>query len=209
MARFAVDGFDQHQSELLSLGKKLRRQHKSKEDSSNVGNFHSKNIYASDWSEFESGKWLVDTLTKHLKETVMHFSGDETLDSDIELTNTWYIITDPRTGFWHLPHDHPGSYMSGVLYLKANPRGKSPKTGMAEFVGIVNNNSISSYLAQGLQQSSVQLLTHAPTEGELIIFPSSLSHMVGPHLAYAERIAISFNTRSPHAMKLAKLKFGY
>lgn len=109
-------------------------------------------------------------------------------DVRVYITQSWVNYTKP--GQWHHKHEHPNSFISGVLYFNANP----------------NKDKIYFY------KNKYELIYNPPREwnlwnsdswwyavgtGGLILFPSSLSHRVEPVLEddeRDERISLSFNT---------------
>ncbi|KJE97532.1 hypothetical protein CAOG_007373 [Capsaspora owczarzaki ATCC 30864] len=82
-----------------------------------------------------------------------------------------------HSGIFHMPHSHPHELLSGVFYVKmpgnagkiifSDPRG--PLTPFDNTIAI------------------------EPREGDLILFPSWLTHMVAPTSGSDERISIAFN----------------
>lgn len=79
----------------------------------------------------------------------------------------------------HVPHDHPNTTISGVLYV-ATP----PHAGMISFEDP----------RMGRPPFDANRLDHVPIAGELLLFPPWLIHSVGSSVgASAPRISISFN----------------
>ena len=205
IARFALENFTEHQDNLIKLCNKLKKNKKHHPDyggKSNQGNFHSANITEGDWNEHPSGIWFMNNINKCLRQTVSFLKNEPIKNitkEDVCMTNSWCILTDARTGFWNSPHDHGNSYLSGAFYLSANPSEDDTLIGMGEFIGIVSNPSIMSVLGNGVDFSYSQTMRYVPIEGELILFPSTMLHMVSPHLAYKDRAMISFNSCCPKA----------
>ena len=103
----------------------------------------------------------------------------------LRITQSWVNYTKP--GQWHHKHAHPNSFISGVFYIKANKetdRIYFYKEGYQQIKLPVDQfnlyNSESWWLPVG--------------EGELILFPSSFTHMVEAVKGEDLRVSMSFNT---------------
>ena len=103
----------------------------------------------------------------------------------LKITQSWVNYTEP--GQWHHKHAHPNSYISGVFYPQANRE----------------TDKIYFY------RDGFQMIKLPPQEwnlwnseswwfevgtGDLILFPSSLTHMVETVKGSDTRISLSFNT---------------
>lgn len=103
----------------------------------------------------------------------------------LRITQSWCNYTEP--GQWHHKHAHPNSFVSGVFYPQANRE----------------TDKIYFY------RDGFQMIKFPPTEwniwnseswwfevgtGDLILFPSSLTHMVETVQGDQTRISLSFNT---------------
>ena len=106
-------------------------------------------------------------------------------DVSLKVTQSWVNYTEP--GQWHHKHAHPNSYISGVFYPQANRE----------------TDKIYFY------RDGFQMIKLPPQEwnvwnseswwfevgtGDLILFPSSLTHMVETVKGSDTRISLSFNT---------------
>jgi uncharacterized protein (TIGR02466 family) len=105
-------------------------------------------------------------------------------DVSLRITQSWLNYTKP--GEFHHKHAHPNSFISGVLYLKAaRERDKIYfyRDGYQQIKLPTDNwnlhNSESWWFEVGT--------------GDLMIFPSSLTHMVET-VKEEDRISLSFNT---------------
>lgn len=102
----------------------------------------------------------------------------------LRVTQSWLNYTKP--GEWHHKHEHPNSFISGVLYLKAaRERDK---------IYFYRN----SYQQIKLATDNWNLYNSESwwfevNTGDLLLFPSSLTHMVDT-VQGDERISLSFNT---------------
>ena len=101
------------------------------------------------------------------------------------VTQSWLNYTHP--GEFHHKHEHPNSYISGVMYINADPEKDKIyffKSGYRRIVLPTNNfnhfNSDSWWFKVGTC--------------DLVLFPSYLTHMVEPTESTDTRISLSFNT---------------
>jgi uncharacterized protein (TIGR02466 family) len=104
---------------------------------------------------------------------------------NLKITQSWSNYTEP--GQWHHKHEHPNSFVSGVFYPQANRETDKIyfyKSGFQQIKFPPENwnvyNSESWWFAVGT--------------GDLILFPSSLTHMVETVQGDQTRISLSFNT---------------
>ena len=117
-----------------------------------------------------------------VKEYVVNVMGS---DSEIVITQSW--LNKSGKGESHHEHVHPNSMISGVWYPQIHE--KLPpiqfRTGRQRDVTF----SIKKF---NLFNSATFMLPMK--KGELILFPSHLSHSVPPNKSDEERISLSFNT---------------
>lgn len=106
-------------------------------------------------------------------------------DVNLRITQSWLNYTKP--GQWHHKHAHPNSFVSGVLYIKANKESDKIyfyKDGYKQISLPTENWNL---------YNSESWWFEAVTK-ELILFPSSLTHMVQTVQGEDTRISLSFNT---------------
>lgn len=120
---------------------------------------------------------LYKKLSTHLKSVV------EEINFSLTLRNFWININ--RENCYNIPHRHPGSTMSAVLYLKSNE-----KSGNIVFE---NPTMAHSYPINDLNSMFFGSWEISPKQGRFIIFPSYLSHSVIPNQDDDTRISIAFN----------------
>jgi len=106
-------------------------------------------------------------------------------DVSLRVTQSWLNYSKP--GEWHHKHAHPNSFVSGVLYMKA----------------VKDSDKIYFY---GDEYKTIDLPTEnynlynskswwLPVEtGNLMLFPSSLTHSVEKVQADQTRVSLAFNT---------------
>lgn len=147
----------------------------------NSGNTTSADNYIFKNPEMKAIVDFVDVcLNEYFQETVKPKE-----DVRLRITQSWSNYTKP--GEYHHKHEHPNSFISGVLYINADP----------------DKDKIHFY-REGYRQ-----ITIPPSEwnlynssswwleagtGILYLFPSSTTHMVQTVNASETRISISFNT---------------
>ena len=104
---------------------------------------------------------------------------------NLRITQSWLNYTEP--GEWHHKHAHPNSFVSGVFYPQANRETDKIyfyRDGFQQIKLPPENwniwNSESWWFEVGT--------------GDLVLFPSSLQHMVETVQGNQTRISLSFNT---------------
>ena len=85
-------------------------------------------------------------------------------------------------------HKHPNSYISGVFYLTDS----KSRTIFRKYSNWSNFDG-NTYVNFNPLKSPNQFYFHNPKQGQLLIFPSSLSHSVETNKEINERFSISFN----------------
>jgi uncharacterized protein (TIGR02466 family) len=104
------------------------------------------------------------------------------------ITQSWVNYT--AKGQFHHKHAHPNSFISGVFYISANP----------ELDKIFFYNGFYSQYQQikifpiEYNQYNSESWWLPVSTGQLMLFPSSLEHMVESVISDSERISLSFNT---------------
>ena len=102
------------------------------------------------------------------------------------VTQAWLNFTEP--GQYHHKHEHPNSFISGVLYINAEE----------------NVDRITLYDSVGYQQLKLYSKEHTwhnssswwfnVKTADIIVFPSSLTHMVEQTKSGDTRVSLAFNT---------------
>ena len=113
--------------------------------------------------------------------------GVDTQDLNYRITQSWINICSPNAS--HHQHTHPNSFISGVFYIKVNS-GSDKITFINEFM---QKKEIK--IEKGVQFNSFNASewSHYVRKGELILFPSNLTHYVPPVEGESDRISLSFN----------------
>ena len=105
-------------------------------------------------------------------------------DVSLRITQSWLNYTKP--GEFHHKHAHPNSFVSGVLYMKA-----AKKRDRIYFYR--NGYQQIKLTTKDWNLYNSESWWFEAVTGELILFPSSLEHMVET-VQEDERISLSFNT---------------
>jgi hypothetical protein len=103
----------------------------------------------------------------------------------VYVTQSWANFTD-RNQFHH-KHEHPNSFISGVFYVNA----KKDVDKISFFKNVYTQIDL---LSNNYNQYNSHLWWMPVETGQLILFPSSLSHMVETVESDETRISIAFNT---------------
>jgi len=148
---------------------------------SNAGNITSANNYILNEPGLEG---VRNILTAHVTEFVKRIYVPK-YEMVPYITQSWTNYTKEKE--WHHSHEHPNSFISGVLYINANDE----------------------YDKITFQKKGYQQIKPVPTEfnwynseswfytvktGMIILFPSSTTHMVENKGGDNTRISLAFNT---------------
>ena len=150
---------------------------------SNLGGWQSKDTYAQE-----------DNILRHIVEgSVYGYFRNAKIWRDgikIRLGNMWININ--KRGNSNSLHTHPGSELSGVMWIKS-----SPNCGNLLFDSphmYYANRELMSFSEKFQREyNSYGEYWFVPTEGNIVIFPSYQYHSVEPSDSDEDRISISFN----------------
>ena len=140
--------------------------------------------------QFDILKQLPETLalSLHTKiNTCLHKYVSDYRCSPVEVANTWITFQYPHSKL--TKHTHPGSTISGVLYLKTDEK-SSP-------IYFYNPNVFTQFTSSLIPYSEYlnQSVKFIPKTGDLLIFPSWLGHGSDDEENMSdERIILSFNS---------------
>lgn len=144
----------------------------------NTGNTTSTNNFVLE-SMTPLRSWIEDCVSDYFKATTAPKHN-----VNLKITQSWVNFSDP--GQYHHKHAHPNSFVSGVYYLQTNL-----------------NDRIYFYKDQYQQikfptdnwnEYNSESWWFEAQAGKLILFPSSLTHMVPTVQGGVTRISLSFNT---------------
>lgn len=153
---------------------------KSLEQRTNLGNTTSKNNYILKLPEL---KRLSDFVQKSIEEYITEIYNPKH-DVRPVVTQSWANYTKP--GQYHHKHSHPNSFVSGCVYVAAKGDRIYFYKEQYQQIKLVTDN----YNPYNSESWWFEV-----NEGDVILFPSSLTHMVQTlEKNKEERISISFNT---------------
>lgn len=123
--------------------------------------------------------WIEKCLSNYFNATV-----NPKYDVHLKITQSWCNYSEP--GQYHHKHAHPNSYISGVYYAQTNPNDRIYfyRDGWQQIK--ISPNDWNVYNSESWWFDAIQ--------GKLILFPSSLVHMVPTIDGEITRISLSFNT---------------
>lgn len=106
-------------------------------------------------------------------------------DIEVYITQSWGNVTNP--GQYHHKHSHPNSFLSGVLYFHAEKN--------IDKITFFKNELTQLKLKTNDWNLFNSESWYFPVEtGKLVLFPSTLQHMVTTTESKEPRISLAFNT---------------
>ena len=149
------------------------------------GNFKTKDSYLTKHESLKS-------ITSFFKECIDDYCNT-IINSEQRLVITQLWGNRNPKGSKHHEHVHPNSIISGVFYLR-----QDPKLPPIQFSQSNQHGMKLDPRKYNVYNSETFLLPC--TAGELILFPSNLKHSVPINMGDEERISLSFNTFSIDAL---------
>ena len=126
-------------------------------------------------------------ILEAVQETTRLLSPHFDFAANRALCQGWINVNPP--GAFNAPHDHSGFALSGVYYASVPPEGRS---GAIEFLDPrVNANA---YTIEGAACFNRKFIIN-PKPGNLLVFPSYLTHWVQPNGDSTDRVTVAFNIR--------------
>lgn len=133
---------------------------------------------------------LFDDLRRLLDRHVRAFASELFLDTPkLKLESLWINILKPGAG--HSGHIHPGSVVSGTVYLET-PKGASPLRLEDPRLPLMMGAPKRTAHAPETDRTFVYL---TPAPGTVYLWESFLRHEVPVNAAKTERLSLSFNYR--------------
>ena len=129
------------------------------------------------------GVWLV--LAKKGTTEPTSLTYDQALEE--ALCQGWINVNPP--GAFNAPHDHSSFALSGVYYASVPPEGRG---GAIEFLDPRANANACTI--EGAACFNRKFRIH-PKPGNLLVFPSYLTHWVQPNGDSTDRVTVAFNIR--------------
>lgn len=149
--------------------------------SKNTGNIVSTDNYILNNKSF---KKIKEELLIHVND---YFNSIIVPDNKIKpyITQSWLNYTDE--GQFHHSHEHPNSIVSGVLYINADKNNDQIKFYKRYYPEIKINSKQYNLFNSTSWNFKVET-------GDLILFPSGLTHNVDSKVGNNTRISLAFNT---------------
>jgi len=146
----------------------------------NVGNTVSTDSYILNSNELvDLRDELLKIVRKYFK--IVYAPAD---DVDVYITQSWVNFTEP--GKYHHVHAHPNSFISGVFYIRSEGEADRIKFYKSVYEGIqVTPTEWNVY--------NSKTWWYSVSTGDVILFPSSLTHEVPTTTSSSNRISLAFN----------------
>ena len=182
--RLEIDNFDDYKEQLIKETYKERDEDPVGRSVSNIGGWQSNQTH------------IIDCKSETLKNIIMSSVSKLPMSGNLSCTiEGWKNINEP--GNFNVPHCHPISDLSGVLWIKA------PKdSGNLVFSSpqLFNRyQELDSYTNEFKYNSNLYMSYYfTPKEGRILIFPSDLEHEVKENKSDEDRISYSFNITLVH-----------
>ena len=149
------------------------------------GNFKTKDSYLTKHEQLKN-------LVSFFKECIDDYCN-MIINSEQRLVITQLWGNRNPKGSKHHEHVHPNSIISGVFYLRQDP--KLPPIQFSK-----SNQDSMKLDPRKYNSYNAETFLLPCTSGELILFPSNLRHSVPVNMGEEERISLSFNTFSVDAL---------
>lgn len=123
--------------------------------------------------------WIEDCVADYFKAT-----ANPKHDVSLRITQSW--VNYSEQGQYHHKHAHPNSLVSGVFYINTNDNDRIYfyRSGFQQI----------KFPTDDWNQWNSESWWFEATEGRLVLFPSSLEHMVPTVEGEKTRVSLSFNT---------------
>jgi uncharacterized protein (TIGR02466 family) len=123
--------------------------------------------------------WIEDCVADYFKAT-----ANPKHDVSLRITQSW--VNYSEQGQYHHKHAHPNSLVSGVFYINTNDNDRIYfyRSGFQQI----------KFPTDDWNQWNSESWWFEAMEGRLILFPSSLEHMVPTVEGEKTRVSLSFNT---------------
>ena len=177
--RLEIDNFDDYKEQLIKETYKERDEDPVGRSVSNIGGWQSNQTH------------IIDCKSETLKNIIMSSVSKLPMSGNLSCTiEGWKNINEP--GNFNVPHSHPRSHLSGVLWIKIP---KNSGNIVFESPEIFNRyQELDSYSDESrLNSNNYMTYYFTPKEGNVLIFSSNLQHEVNENKSNEDRISYSFN----------------
>lgn len=153
---------------------------------SNVGGWHSRVYSANDLATDTSIEFIKDSITQLVPIAQVIYSSLG-INKPVKIDGFWFMVNDRNS--YNKLHNHLGSWLSGVLYLKT-----PANSGRINFE---RPDLMYDYLdIDQVTDKSVPEYFWNPQPGDFLLFPSYLKHYVNQNLSIdgdCTRVCIAIN----------------
>ncbi|RDL45253.1 hypothetical protein DN730_06480 [Marinomonas piezotolerans] len=133
---------------------------------------------------------MVEELVIDIAGEVNHSHWPEDSMAYAHVIESWYHVT--QNGGYHDAHSHPNCSWCGIYYLEPGEATLDNRNGVNRFYDPRVNAE--HYADPGTAYLGSQgFWDFAPTEGQVVIFPSYLKHSALPYFGQKDRVVIAFN----------------
>lgn len=133
---------------------------------------------------------MVEEIVVEVAGEVNHAHWPEDCTAYAHVIESWYHIT--QNGGYHDAHSHPNCSWCGIYYLEPGEASLDKRNGINRFYDPRVNAE--HYADPGTAYLGSQgFWDFAPTEGQVVIFPSYLKHAALPYFGQKDRVVIAFN----------------
>ena len=178
---FATPAYFSELNRELTKKELLKVDNLKKDSHKNVGNITSNNNYVLNLKEFKDIKNEIDLRIKDYFEKVICSSNN----LKPYITQSWLNYTNKNE--YHHKHAHPNSFVSGILYINCNKEYDKIKYFKSD-----DYQTLKPKVKEFNIYNSDNWWFSVKT-GDIVLFPSSLVHMVEPKKGDNTRISLSFN----------------
>lgn len=130
---------------------------------------------------------LARIFAQLTKQTIEALDPTADFDRFQVALNGWLNVNPP--GGYNSPHQHSDAHLSGVYYVDV-PKSRTEAGGAIEFLSPHPVRLLSTLIRSPLFSDRIRV---QPSAGDLLIFPSQLTHWVHPNDSGKPRVTIAFN----------------
>ncbi len=179
-----INNFDKIKDDLIDWIYKFKENNPGISKISNKGGWQSQSklVFTDDGFE-KFSDYLIPPVTELLKNYKIY--------EEIRIVQMWLNINGPNS--YNVSHRHPGSDLSGVIWVK-----QTPESGRFVFDDLDNVDQILTVNMDPQHLKEKNMLPEIVPDykdGTIILFPSMLTHRVEINETNEDRISISFNLK--------------
>ena len=188
MLQFATNGLFPTPVVFTNIGRELTAKEKkyleeqSKHTHDNMGNTTSNNRYILRDKEMKGISDVIDEAVHHFFQNVI---CPKHKDVSLYTTQSWLNYT--KEGQYHHKHEHPNSVVSGVFYINADPE-------VDKIYFFKSGYKQIKFPTENFNPFNSESWYFTVKTGDIVLFPSYLTHMVETKAGKNVRTSLAFNT---------------